>query len=267
MKKEDKIIKDIKEVKIQGATDIAKKGIKIYTEHPTKKLRKRLMGVRPTEPLLFNSLDYLDKGMSYEEIMKHFFETQEKINKEVLKFINRNDVVFTHCHSSAVVNSLIYAKKRKEKFEVYNTETRPLFQGRKTAQKLKKAGIKVTSFVDSAMEIALERKQKSRKVSVVLLGADAILKKGVVNKVGSNVVAQVAFDNKIPVYILADSWKFYPKKIKIEERDFQEVWDTTRKLKIRNPAFELIEKKYIKGIISDLGVLKFGDFLKKVKHN
>jgi len=54
-------------------------------------------------------------------------------------------------------------KKQRKKFEVYNTETRPLFQGRKTAKELKGAGIKVTMFIDSAMDIALSKKQKQKK--------------------------------------------------------------------------------------------------------
>jgi translation initiation factor 2B subunit (eIF-2B alpha/beta/delta family) len=31
------------------------------------------------------------------------------------------------------------------------------------------------------------------------------------------------------------------------------------------PAFEFVEKKYIKAIVSELGVLNFNEFLKKVK--
>ena len=66
-------------------------------------------------------------------------------------------------------------------------------------------------------------------------------------------------------YIVADSWKFYPRSIRIEERDFREVWiSAPRKVKVRNPAFELIPKKYITKIISELGILGYDDFLRKV---
>ena len=37
------------------------------------------------------------------------------------------------------------------------------------------------------------------------------------------------------------------------------------KIKIRNPAFEFIPKKYIKGIVSEYGILSYSEFLKKVK--
>ncbi|MBU0957462.1 MAG: hypothetical protein KKF56_01490 [Nanoarchaeota archaeon] len=283
MNKFDKIVQDIKEVKIQGATNIAKAGLKAYVLKPGKMSKKKLFGARPTEPMLFNSIKFLDKGMDYGKILEHFEETQDRINKEVFKLIKGKKIVYTHCHSSTVIKALVYAKKkgrnpRKSKisgatkskrhhddfdgFEVYNTETRPLFQGRKTARDLKNAGINVTMFVDSAIKKAAE------KSDIVFLGADAILKDGVINKIGSDMIGEILEDDNIPIYILADSWKYYSKNIKIEERKAKEVWKNKPKgIKIENPAFEKIEKKYIKGIVSELGVLKFGDFLRKVQHN
>jgi translation initiation factor 2B subunit (eIF-2B alpha/beta/delta family) len=173
--------------------------------------------------------------------------------------------VFTHCHSTNVINALVYAHKKAKKFEVYNTETRPLFQGRKTAKELAKAGIKITDFVDSAVDLALEGRQGFKKISIILIGCDAILKTGIINKVGSAAIAELANLHKIPLYIVADSWKFSPKKLSLEQRDFHEVWQRAPKhIKVRNPAFELVDKKYIKGIISELGILKFDEFIKIV---
>tara|TARA_Y100000034_G_scaffold107660_1_gene137393 strand:- start:216 stop:1058 length:843 start_codon:yes stop_codon:yes gene_type:complete len=264
-KRFNQIVKDIKEIKIQGATNIAKSALQAYFLIPTKSSKKKLISLRPTEPLLVN---ILNKKQPYNEILKHFSNTLEKINKSVLKLIKSNEVIFTHCHSTSVVNALIYSKKKKKKFEVYNTETRPLYQGRKTARELKKAKIKVTMFVDSAAMIALTKSQGTKKVDKVFLGADALLKNGVINKVGSAMFAKIAYENKIPVYVLSDSWKFSSKNIKIEERDFHEIWKKlpkNSKIKIRNPAFEFVPKKYITKIVSEFGVLSYNDFLKRVK--
>jgi len=150
------------------------------------------------------------------------------------------------------VNALIYAKKKKKKFEVYNTETRPLYQGRKTARQLERAGIKVTMFVDSALGIALGKSRGTKKVSKVFLGADALLKKGVINKVGSGVIARIAKQERIPVYIIADSWKYTTRKIPIEQRKLNEVWDRAPKgIKMENPAFEFVEGRYITKIVTE----------------
>lgn len=264
-KRFNKIAKDIKKIKIQGARNIAKKALYAYSLIPGKRSKKVLLSLRPTEPMLWNVLDKAEK-QSYREILAHFDKAQEKINKNVKKIIKNKEVIFTHCHSTNVLNALIYTKKQKKKFEVYNTETRPLFQGRKTARELRKAKINVTMFVDSAVGVALSKEQGTKKVKKIFLGADAITKKGVVNKIGSEVIARIAKQEKIPVYIVADSWKFTKKRVPREQRKLNEIWDNApKKIKIKNPAFEFIHKKYIKAIVSELGILSHRQFKKLAK--
>jgi ribose 1,5-bisphosphate isomerase len=213
--------------------------------------------------MLENVLDMAGKK-SHSEIIKHFDSAQEKINEYTNKLIKNNDIIFTHCHSTNVINALINAKKQKKNFEIYNTETRPLFQGRKTAQELKKSGIKVTMFIDSALNVAISG-ESGKKVDKIFLGADAILKKGIINKIGSGLIARMAKENKVSIYIIADSWKYTSKKIPIEQRNLNEIWDRAPKnIKIKNPAFEFVPKKYIKAVISELGILSYDQFLKKV---
>ncbi len=265
MKKEARIssiIKRIKEIDIQGARNIARAALYAYSIKPTKQIKEKLIKARPTEPMLVNTLRNFQK-LGYNRTVEHFDQAQDKINELVFKIIKNNSVIFTHCHSTNVVNSLIYSKNHGKHFEVYNTETRPLFQGRKTARELESAGIKVTTFVDAAAGIALKREQGSRKTDYVFLGADAILKDGVINKVGSGMFSEIAFDNNIPVYIIADSWK-YAKSVPLEERNFKEIWKRAPKhVKVKNLAFEKIPKKYIQAIVSEIGVLSLDKFAKK----
>lgn len=267
LKKFNKIAKNIKELKIQGARQVARAALYAYSLNPGKQAKKKLISLRPTEPMLMNVLNKIEK-QNYKKILNHFDEAQENINKNVLKIIKPDDAIFTHCHSSNVVQALIYAKKSGKRFQVYNTETRPLYQGKKTARELRKAGIKVTTFIDSAAALAIEKQDSKDKYNsdLVFFGADAILKSGVINKVGSGMFAEIAKKHKIPVYIIADSWKYSPGNIKIEERDFREVWKKApRNIKIKNPAFEKIDKKYIKSIVSELGIFHYSLFLKRVR--
>lgn len=267
LRKFNQIAENIKNIKIQGARNIAKAALYAYSLNPGKQAKKKLVSLRPTEPMLINVLNKAGK-IPYNKILRHFDEAQEKINKQILRIIKPDDIIFTHCHSTNVLNALIYAKKHGKSFEVYNTETRPLFQGRKTARELRKAGIKVTTFVDSAAAIAIEKQDSKDKShsDLVFLGADAILKSGAINKVGSGMFAEIAKKHKIPVYIIADSWKYSPRNVKIEERNFHEVWNRAPvHIRIKNPAFEKIDKKYIKAIVSELGILPYSLFLKKVR--
>jgi ribose 1,5-bisphosphate isomerase len=265
VKKFNKITADIEAVKIQGARSIAKAALKAYLLAPSAASKRKLVSLRPTEPMLENVLNLADKIPS-SSIKEHFDSSQKEINSYVLKLIKNNDVIFTHCHSTNVVNALIYAKTKGKKFEVYNTETRPLYQGRKTARELSKFRIKTTMFVDSALEDALAGEGKLRKVNKVFLGADALTKKGIVNKIGSELIAIVARNKKIPVYIIADSWKFTKRKIPIEQRKLNEVWDRAPKsIKIQNPAFEFVPKKYITGIVTEFGLMKYEGFVRYMK--
>lgn len=265
VKKFNKIVNDIKSIKIQGATNVAKASLRAYFILPGKKSKKMLLESRPTEPMMQNVLEMAEK-YSRDEILKHFDFAQGKINKVVFKLIKNKDIIFTHCYSTNVSKALIHAHKKGKKFEIYVTETRPLFQGRKTARELRKSGIKVTMFVDSAMGSVLSKGKESglKKVSSVFIGADALLKNGIINKIGSELVAHLAKEEKIPVYIIADSWKFTNEKVPIEQRTLNEVWDRAPKnIKIKNPAFEFVPKKYIRAIVSELGVMKYDEFLKK----
>lgn len=260
------ICRDIKEVRIQGARNVAKAALNAYLLNHTKQAKQKLLNLRPTEPMLVNVLSLADK-MQKEKIIRHFDEAQEKINRLVFRIIKNNTRIFTHCHSTNVINALIYAKKHHKKFEVINTETRPLMQGRKTAHELARAGIKATMIIDSAVGDVLEKGGNIKQADVMLIGADALLKNGdVINKIGSNMFAEIAYDNKVPVYIIADSWKFSKRKVEIEQREHNEVWNKAPKhIKIKNPAFETVRAKYITAIISDLGVLKPKAFIRKVK--
>ena len=262
----NKILNQIKTIKIQGARNIAKSALQAYLLFPNSKSKEMLLHSRPTEPMMNYVLDLAQKGISEKEILKHFEEAQDKINKFVLKVIKSNDKIFTHCHSTNVVNSLIYSKKHGKKFEVYNTETRPLFQGRKTARELIKARIKTTTFIDAASLIAIAKENKKDKIysTKIFLGADALLKEGVINKIGSGMIAELAKQEKVPVYIIADSWKFTTKKVPIEQRKLNEVWNNAPKnILIKNPAFEFVPKEKITGIISEKGVFSYQNFIKK----
>jgi translation initiation factor 2B subunit (eIF-2B alpha/beta/delta family) len=260
-KRFNQICRDIKSLKIQGARNIAKQALIAYYINHTKKAKEKLISLRPTEPMLWKVLN-LAENYSKEKILMHFDDAQGKINKFAMNVINQNDVIFTHCHSTNVVNALIFAKKHGKKFQVYNTETRPLYQGKKTAEELTKSGIKVTMVVEAAAAIMIKKSNR------IFFGADAILKNGnVINKVGSGMFAEIAYDEKIPVYIMADSWKFSKRPVEIEERAHSEIWKRAPKhVKIKNPAFETIDKKYVRAIISDIGMLTPLQFVRKASN-
>ncbi len=256
----DKVVSDIKNLKIQGAENIAEAGLKAWSSAKDKKTAARkLISARPTEPMLQRVIHIAASGVPVNEILNKLKNDKNKIYKNGAKLIINGMKIFTHCHSSTVVGILKEANKQGKKFEVHNTETRPLFQGRITAAQLAGAGIKVHHYVDSAAMQAM------KNADLFLIGADAITQRGIYNKIGTGMFADTANCLGIPVYCCAHSWKF-AKNVKVEERGGDEVWKgAPREINIHNPAFELAEKDLIKGIISEHGVLNYSDFLRKRK--
>ena len=294
MDKFKKIVGDIKRLKIQGANNVALNSaiaIKyIINNTETKNINQFLKKLfvskeiiskaRPTEPCLRITLNFIFYKLKPSNVSSLKYELKQRIEKAIHHLQNSNKmialvgakkitngmIIFTHCHSSTVTAILKKAAEQGKHFEVHNTETRPLYQGRITAKELAAVGIPVVHFVDSGARYAL------KKADMMLIGADAITSTGkVINKIGSELFAEVANKHDIPVYTCTDSWKFDPKTIfgyeeEIEERIPKEIWKNPPKgVQIHNYAFEKVDADLITGIISELGVYNPFSFIQELK--
>jgi len=265
MEEFERIVKEIKEVKIQGANSIALAGVKAFLLDPTKEGARKILAARPTEPLLQGAILSLLKSRDPEtqsiKFLKYMKESEKRTARYGEKLIKNDMNVFTHCHSTTVVEILKEAARKGKKFVVYNTEAAPLYQGRKTAKELADFGIKVIHFSDIGAEQAI------KNCDLFLFGVDAFLDKGVVNKGGTSILSEVAKIYKIPVYTCGFSMKYTPY-VKIEFRPGKEVWDERNKnIFVINPSFDFVSKNHLTGVISEFGVLGYKDFIKKAKDN
>ncbi|HII16191.1 MAG TPA: hypothetical protein HA362_07855 [Nanoarchaeota archaeon] len=284
---------NIKSLKIQGATNVAMSSVEALAYAASKSkaknaekffseieaAKKMLVATRATEPMMRNFLNYFTGRLQGLDNIKELKAEAKNAAKDVLLLkkaakeclakigaglVENNSIVYTHCHSSSVTAILKEAAKTK-KFEVYNTETRPHFQGRITAEELAKAKIPVTHFVDSAARFAL------KKADIMMIGADAITPTGIYNKIGSGLIAELAKKHDVPVYSCSVAWKFDPASIfgheeAIEERNPKEVWEKPPKgVKISNHAFEKVNAELVAAIISELGIYNLGSFIQETK--
>lgn len=296
------VVQDIKDIKIQWATNIAKSAFEILIQEgkaltfETKEdffdffneAMEMLIAARPTEPMLFNGMDYIkaimqknkeedketlqkllvDSAQYYLNLIK---ETAERAVLNGLGIIQDGDNVLTHCHSSSAVKTLKLHKVKGLKFKVYNTETRPLFQGRKTAKELIEEGIDTTMVVDGVAPFLMDEESGTDlMMDCVVIGCDAIkLDGGVINKVGSYAVWLSALYANVPVYIAGNLLKVdVHDMIQIEKRFGDEVWeDGPEGLDFLNFAFDKIPPKFIRGIITEFGIIKPRDVRKVVEEN
>lgn len=121
--------------------------------------------------------------------------------------VRPGSLVLTYSSSTAVRLALWQAMADGKRFTVVCSESRPMGEGVVLARGLTALGIPVHLTLDAALLEWVER------ADLVLLGADAILPGGVVNKVGSGPLLQVAKLAGVPAYVLADSSKWLPEEL------------------------------------------------------
>jgi ribose 1,5-bisphosphate isomerase len=289
----EEIAKAIEEMRIRGATPIARAAAEALImeaeesrastpEEFVKEMdgaARRLLSTRPTAVSLPNAIRFVmfrilsayRNGVSVEdlrrtaveagkEFLKRVDEAKKVIAKIGSKRIVSGDTILTHCNSSAVVAILTEAKRQGKDIRVIATETRPKFQGRLTAMQLAEAGIPVTLIVDSAARFFM------KKVDKVFVGADAVASNGaVVNKIGTSMIALAAKEARVRVFVAAETYKFSPETIigeliKIEERNPEEViprgfLDRYPLVSVRNPSFDVTPPDYIDLIITEKGAI------------
>lgn len=224
--------------------------------------------VRITEPALANGLQYvlqhikkngvencLDASENYHKILN---EARAKVADIGAEKIQDDTTIMSHCHSSFVDGIFWRAKELGKKFRVVNTETRPLYQGRKTVKKLREKGIEVIHVVDSAMWWAMHKFD----VDLIIIGADAVTVEGVaLNKIGSRLLALSARELHVPLYVCTSLLKYNPDTIlgsrsEIEMRESEEIWpDHPEGVSVFNPAFESIASQYISSYITEFGLI------------
>ncbi|MDD3262440.1 MAG: translation initiation factor eIF-2B [Candidatus Absconditabacteria bacterium] len=289
-----RIADDIKTITIQGATNIAKAACKVMEQELRSqsfatqeevanfvlKASQMLIDARETEPLLRNGMKYtkskLNQGASQQQIADAFQEylgridEEDKIRPEIgAELIDDGENVVTHCHSSSVVKVLTTARNQGKKIHVYNTETRPLYQGRKTSKDLVEAGVPDTMVTDNVAPFFVDNEYDNHvHTHKVFLGSDCIRTNGdTINKVGSFAIGLSAWHSGVPLYIVGSLLKIDPTNtIGIETRSGKELWaDAPEGLDILNYAFDLVPAKCITGIITEFGVIRPENLLKEIE--
>ncbi len=285
--------RDLRTLHIQGATAVAHETLRALEGYcrasrapvsardwrSLKEIGGELGNIRPTEPLSRNVVSWylseLKRGWEAvslrttwaqhattcaREIQYALKEIEAQVVAHGAKLVKSGQTIFTHCHSALAERVLVRAKRSGRNFQVYHTETRPLYQGHITDERLRQAGIVTTMVVDSAAAYLISRHSGDDvDISWVLLGADSISHDGsVLNKIGSFGIALAAHDSKIPLYVATTLLKFDAAGVStIERRAASEVWaGAPAGTNIVNYAFDRVPAEFITGIVSEFGVIK-----------
>ncbi len=196
------------------------------------------------------------------------------IGENGLTLVKPGDGILTHCNAGKLATSkygtatapIYLGQERGYQFRVYADETRPLLQGaRLTAFELYASGVDVTLICDNMSASVMQK----GLVDAVFVGCDRVAANGdTANKIGTSVVAAVARQYGVPVYIAAPTSTIdldtpTGAEIKIEERrpeEVTEMWYRTRMapegIKVYNPAFDVTDHSLIAGIVTENGIAR-----------
>ena len=160
--------------------------------------------------------------------------------------------LLTHSYSSTIVT--LFGLLRPAAPSVIVTESRPLYEGHRTIERLVELDLPATLITDAQIGAAMGG------VDAVVVGADGVLPDGgVVSKAGTYPLALAARDRGVPFYVCAESFKRWPPGLEparpiLEEKDAAELgapkWPGVAK---RNLYFDLTPARLVTRHITEEG--------------
>ena len=238
------------------------------------KVADEIKAARPTAINLFWAVDrVLNSENPLDGALKMYQEdidTNMAIGKYGSEVIDDGDTILTHCNAGALacvdygtaLGVIRAARDAGKNINVICDETRPRGQGASlSVWEMQQENIPVKLIPDVASGFLMSQ----GKIDKVVIGADRIAKGGVVNKIGSFMVAMAAKQHDVPFYVAAPLSTFdFDASIfdtVIEERDGDEVRYyggariCPKGTEVINPAFDITPKEFIAGIITEKGII------------
>ena len=190
-------------------------------------------------------------------------ETNNKISINAAKFIKNNSSILTHSYSQTVLLTLIKAFKLGKKFHVYVTESRPKKEGIDLSKRLIENNIPTTLIVDSAVYEIMSR------IDLVLVGADIVSDKFVINKIGTYGIALSAKKMKKTCCVLCGTQKFIKgckKQINRNQNPYEILKSIPKNLNVYNVYFDRTPLDFFSYIISEKGKTPLEKIVKNIEN-
>ncbi|NGM71030.1 translation initiation factor eIF-2B [Natronolimnobius sp. AArcel1] len=159
--------------------------------------------------------------------------------------------LLTHDYSSTIIEALEQAVEAGKTFDVYVTEARPRYIGRKTARTLADLeGVEPTLITDSAHGHYLPECDR------VIVGMDCIVDDTLYNRVGTFPIAATAAQLEVPVTVLGAASKIVTEGFVFENehRPGSEVMpEPAEGFGVANPNYDATPVELLESVITDDG--------------
>lgn len=162
--------------------------------------------------------------------------------------------VLTHDYSSTVVEAIELAAREGHHIDVYVTEARPRYLGRRTARTLAAVDrVDTTLVVDGAAGHYLDECDR------VVLGMSAIVDDTLYNRVGTFPIAATAAELAVPVSVVGASEKLIEEGF-VFENEFRSPAEVMREpaegFSVANPAYDATPTHLLDSVVTEAGKKK-----------
>jgi translation initiation factor eIF-2B subunit delta len=171
------------------------------------------------------------------------------------ELVDDGDVLLTHENSSTVMATLEAALDAGTEFDLYVTESRPNFLGRRTARQLRdRDGVDVTLIVDSAAGYYLSECDR------VFVGMNCLIDERVYNRVGTYAISATANDQEVPVTVVASSAKFIGSGFAFQNNfapASEVMLEPADGFEVANPRYDVTPTRLLDTVVTEEAVIQF----------
>ncbi len=191
-----------------------------------------------------------------DEIVESVETAKHDAATNAVELLSDGATVLTHDYSSTVVEAIELAAQEGHHLDVYVTEARPRFLGRKTARALASIDrVDTTLIVDSAAGHYLDECDR------VVLGMSSIVDETLYNRVGTFPIAATAAELAVPVSVVGAKEKLIEDGFAFEN-EFRSPVEVMREpaegFSVANPAYDATPTHLLENVVTDEGVEKLG---------
>lgn len=221
-------------------TTVGDAGMRLIEAHPA---------MAPLLNLVDTTLRILDEQgpTGLDGLAKAAEERHRAVVEHGAQLVGGQATVATYSRSGTVLDAIRAAAAPPK---VLVSEARPGMEGLTVARELANVGVEVTLTVDAALAGLLVR------ADLLLVGADSLCREGVVNKVGTQLLARAASAVGCPTVVLASTDKLLPGAYRsappLTTRAELDL-DLPAEVEIEAPLFEVMAWDHVDQAITDQG--------------
>jgi translation initiation factor eIF-2B subunit delta len=187
-----------------------------------------------------------------EDVVEAVEKAKRRAAENGVELLPDGATVLTHDYSTTVLEAIELAVQEGHHLEVYVTEARPRFLGRKTARTLATMDrVDATLVVDSAAGLYLDECDR------VVVGMDSIVDDTLYNRVGTFTIAATAAELAVPMSVFGSSAKIIEEGFAFEN-DFRSSSEVMREpaegFAVENPVYDATPTYLLENVVTDDGI-------------